>query len=72
MLTVIRNAWARAVVSGLIAGCIVLTRSECLPMIVIIVLLYPLLAGTALELCDGRRSACAVHCHLGSPPVQHV
>jgi hypothetical protein len=37
------NSWVRAVVSGLIAGCILLTRSECLPMMVIILLLYPLL-----------------------------
>jgi hypothetical protein len=39
------NAWVRAVVSGLIAGGILLTRSECFPMIAIILLLYPLLIG---------------------------
>jgi len=37
------SSWVRMVVSGLIAGCILLTRSECLPMIVLILLLYPLL-----------------------------
>jgi len=37
--------WLRVAVSGLLAGCILLTRSECLPMIVILLLLYPLLAG---------------------------
>jgi 4-amino-4-deoxy-L-arabinose transferase-like glycosyltransferase len=37
--------WASAVVSGIIAGCIVLTRSESFPMIAIILLLYPLLTG---------------------------
>jgi hypothetical protein len=35
----------RAVLSGFIAGCIFLTRSECFPMIAIILLLYPLLIG---------------------------
>jgi 4-amino-4-deoxy-L-arabinose transferase-like glycosyltransferase len=39
------SRWSRAVVSGIIAGCIVLTRSESFPMIAIILLLYPLLTG---------------------------
>lgn len=39
------SRWARAIVSGIIVGCIFLTRSECVPMIAIILLLYPLLTG---------------------------
>jgi hypothetical protein len=36
----------RMLTTGLITGCILLTRSECLPMLVIILLLYPFLART--------------------------
>ncbi len=39
------NSWVRVVVSGVLAGAVLLTRSEYLFMIVIILLLYPLLAG---------------------------
>ncbi len=39
------NGRVRAVLSGCIAGCICLTRSECVPMIACILLLYPLLIG---------------------------
>jgi hypothetical protein len=39
------SGWRRAGLSGGIAGCIFLTRSECVPMIAIILLLYPLLTG---------------------------
>ena len=44
-LTLFRSAWARVTVSGLIAGCIVLTRSEFFPVLVMVLFLYPLLAG---------------------------
>ena len=36
----------RMLTTGLITGCILLTRSECLPMLVIILLFYPFLART--------------------------
>ncbi len=36
--------WARAAVSGVLAGCVLLTRSEFLPMLLIVLLLYPLIA----------------------------
>ena len=38
--------WPRALASGFIAGAILLTRSECFPMIALILLLYPLLMRT--------------------------
>jgi len=44
-LTVFRSAWARVIVSGFIAGCIVLTRSEFFPVLVMVLFLYPLLTG---------------------------
>jgi 4-amino-4-deoxy-L-arabinose transferase-like glycosyltransferase len=43
-VTSFRSAWARVAVSGLIAGCIVLTRSEFFPVLAIVLFLYPLLA----------------------------
>ena len=40
------TSYWRAVSTGFLAGCILLTRSESLPMLVMLLLLYPLLAKT--------------------------